>query len=120
MKTTISFTLMFRVRNAEKAKRELRRAEELLGQNLLLSKCERYWKSTELWTCATSTAFDAPSAAEQIAGCLLCAGRLGHGWSVRGPHLRPDGSLESFEGIFDRRHHAAKIDSLEWAQFLVP
>ena len=119
LKTTVGWTLMFRVGNQAKAKKELRRAEELLGQELRLSKCEQYWKIPELWSCEANTDFEVPSEAEQIAACLLRANRLAIGWYVLGPYLRPDGTLESFSGIFDRRHQGkgAKIQSLEWAQF---
>jgi len=119
LKTTVGWTLIFRVRNQDKAKKELRRAEEFLGLELSLEKCERYWKIPELWTCGAETHFEASSPAEQITACLLHANRLATGWHVPGPHLRPDGSLESFEGIFDRRQLGARMSSLEWAQFQV-
>lgn len=119
LKTVVSLTLMFRVESADKAKQELQCAEELLDQKLRVNKCERYWKVPELWTCEASMEFDVLSEAEQIAGCLLRANRLARGWCVLGPYFRPDGGLESFEGIFDRRHQAAQIESLEWAQFQV-
>ena len=119
LNTTVGWTLMFRVKNRDKATRELARAEELLGQQLSVNSCERYWKIPELWTCDAATSFEAPSTAEQITGCLLLANRLATGWYVLGPQLRPDGTLESFNGIFDRRHSGAKIPSLEWAQFQV-
>jgi hypothetical protein len=73
LKTTVGWTLMFRVGNQAKAKKELQRAEELLGQELRLSKCEQYWKIPELWSCAADTDFEVPSEAEQIAACLLRA-----------------------------------------------
>ena len=110
-------TLMFRVAHARKANKELERAEELLGQKLEVSKCEGYWKIPELWTCDASIEFDAPSVPEQITGILLRANKLANGWYVLGPFYRPDGSLESFTGIFQRREQAARIQSLEWAQF---
>ena len=113
-------TLMFRVAHARKAKKELERTEELLSQKLEVSKCERYWKIPELWTCDTSIEFDAPSLPEQITGLLLRANKLANGWYVLGPFCRPDGSLESFTGIFQRREQAARIQSLEWAQFQAP
>ena len=119
LKTTVGWTLMFRVGSQDKANKELARAEELLGTPLCLGICERYWKIPELWTCDAAMSFEAPSTAEQITGCLLVANRLATGWYVLGPHLRPDGTLESFNGIFDRRHSGAKIASLEWAQFQV-
>ena len=121
LKTTVGWTLMFRVRNRDKAEKELRRAEELLGQELRLGKCEQYWKIPELWSCEANTDFKVASEAEQITACLLCANRLAIGWYVLGPYLRPDGTLESFNGIFDGRHQGkgAKIQSLEWAQFQV-
>ena len=110
-------TLMFRVAHERKAKKELQRTEELLDQKLEVSKCERYWKIPELWTCGASIEFDAPSVAEQITGVLVRANRLANGWYVLGPFYRTDGSLESFTGIFQRREQAARIQSLEWAQF---
>jgi hypothetical protein len=119
LKTTVGWTLMFRVRSHDKAKVQLRRAEELLGVELDLGTCERYWKIPELWTCSAATPFEAPSTAEQLTGCLLLANRLATGWYVLGPYLRPDGTLESFNGVFDRRQSCAKMQSLEWAQFQV-
>jgi hypothetical protein len=119
LKTVVGLTLMFRVGSAVKAKKELQRTEELLNQKLCVGKCERYWKIPELWTCDASMDFEALSEAEQIAGCLIRANRLAYGWYVLGPHFRPDGSLESFGGIFDRRHQAAQIQSLDWAHFQV-
>ena len=116
----IHLTLMYRVAHAHKAKKELQRTEELLNQKLEVSKCERYWKIPELWTCNASIEFEAPSVAEQITGVLLRANRLANGWYVLGPFLRPDGSLESFTGIFKRDAQAARIQSLEWAQFQAP
>ena len=117
--TTVGWTLMFRVKNRDKAKKELGRAEELLGLEFSLGACERYWKIPELWTCDAETHFEASSAAEQVARCLLCANRLATGWYVLGPHLRPDSSLESFNGIFTCRQGGARLSSLEWAQFQV-
>ena len=119
LKTTVGWTLMFRVGSQAKAKRELQRAEELLGQELRLSKCEQYWKIPEQWTCEAATDFEVPSEAEQITACLLRANRLAIGWYVLGPYLRPDGTLESFNGIFDGRHSGSKLSSLEWAQFQI-
>lgn len=117
LKTTVGWTLMFRVRDQNKAKKELRRAEELLGLELSLGTCERYWKIPELWTCGAEMYVEAPSAPEQIVQCLLRANRLATGWYVLGPRLRPDGTLESFDGIYDRRQQGARLSSLEWAQF---
>jgi hypothetical protein len=119
LKTTVGWKLMFRVRNQDKAKKELRRAEELLGLELSLDACERYWKIPELWTCDAETSVEVSSAAEQVTWCLLHANRLATGWYVLGPYLRPDASLESFKGIFTRRKSGAKISSLEWAQFQI-
>jgi hypothetical protein len=120
LKTTVGWTLMFRVRNRDKAEKELRRAEELLGEELRLRNCEPYWKIPELWRCQADTDFEIPSEAEQITACLLRANRLAIGWYVLGPYFRPDGTLESFNGIFDRHQgKGAKIQSLEWAQFQV-
>jgi hypothetical protein len=119
LRTTVGWTLMFRVRNPDKAKKELRRAEEVLGTPLCLGTCERYWKIPELWTCDAEMQFEAPSIAEQITRCLLLANRLAIGWYVLCPYLQPDGTLQSFAGIFDGRHPGAKLASLEWAQFQV-
>jgi hypothetical protein len=116
VKTTMAWTLMFRVSNRDKANKELARATSLLGRNLHLAKCERYWKISELWTCEAATLFETPSEAEQIVGYLLLANRLAIGWHVLGPNYS-DAGLESFEGIFDRRQGHAKLGSLEWAQF---
>lgn len=119
LRTAVGWTLMFRVRNHEKATKELRRAEELLGTELCLGACERYWKIPEQWTCSAETYFEAPSMAEQITGCLLLANRLAIGWHVLGPILGSDGTLQSFAGIFARRNSGAKLSSLEWAQFQI-
>jgi hypothetical protein len=119
LQTTVGWTLNFRVRNLAKARIELRRAEGLLGLELSLGACERYWKIPEQWTCSAETHFEASSTAEQITQCLLRANRLATGWYVLGPHLRPDGSIESFNGIFDHRQSHARLSSLEWAQFQV-
>lgn len=119
LRTTVGWTLMFRVKNQDKAKKELRRAEELLGTPLGLGTCERYWKIPELRTCDAETQLEAPSLAEQVTRCLLLANRIAIGWHVLGPYLRPDGTLESFNGIFDGRHSGAKMASLEWAQFQI-
>jgi hypothetical protein len=120
LKTMMHMTLMFRVAHAHKAKKELQRTEELLNQKLDVRKCEPYWKIPELWTCDVSLEFDAPSVAEQITGVLLRANRLANGWYVLGPSHRPDGSLETFTGIFKRQEQAARIQSLEWAEFQAP
>ena len=119
LQTTVGWKLMFRVRNQDKAKKELRRAEELLGLELALGTCERYWKIPELWTCDAETSVEASSTAEQVTWCLLHANRLATGWYVLGPYLRPDASLESFKGIFDRSQLGTRLSSLEWAQFQV-
>jgi len=111
---------MFRVAHAHKAKKELQRTEELLSDKLNVSKCERYWKIPELWTCEASIEFDAPSVPEQITGVLLRANLLATGWYVLGPFFRPDGSLERFTGIFKHQEQAARIQSLEWAEFQAP
>ena len=119
LQTTVGWTLMFRVRTRDKAKKELRRAEELLGTELRVGTCERYWKIPELWTCDAATHFEALSIAEQITECLLRANRLATGWYVLGPNLGSDGTLQTFEGIFTRRQAGAKLSSLEWAQFQI-
>jgi hypothetical protein len=119
LQTTVGWTLMFRVRTRDKARKELRRAEELLGIELSVGTCERYWKIPELWTCNAATSFEAPSIAEQITECLLRANRLATGWHILGPNLGSDGTLQTFEGIFNRRPLGAKLSSLEWAQFQI-
>ncbi len=67
-----------------------------------------------------SIEFDPPPVAERITGVLLRANRLANGWYVLGPFHRPDGSLERFTGIFKRQEQAARIQSLEWAEFQAP
>jgi hypothetical protein len=116
LKTTMAWTLMFRVSNRAKANKEFARANGLVGRKLHLAKYERYWKIPELWTCEAATQFETPSEAEQIVGYLLLANRLAIGWHVLGPNYS-DAGLESFVGIFDRRQGQAKLASLEWAQF---
>lgn len=117
LKTTVGWTLNFRVKNQDKAKKELGRAEELLGTPLCLGICEQYWKIPEQWTCNAQTQFEAPSLAEQITRCLLLANLLAIGWYVLGPYLQADGTVQTFSGIFDGHHQGAKLASLEWAQF---
>ena len=117
LKTTIGWKLMFRVSTREKADKAFARANELLDGKLTLEKSERYWKIPELWVCDCSNTFDAASVAEQIAGCLSLANRLAYSWSVNGPNLGPDGSLESLWGVFKRDPAAGKLQSLEWASF---
>ena len=119
LQTTVGWTLMFRVRTGDKAKKELRRAEELLGTELRVGTCERYWKIPELWTCDAATHFEALSIAEQVTECLLRANRLATGCHILGPNLGSDGTLQTFVGIFKRRPLGAKLSSLEWAQFQV-
>ena len=119
LQTTVGWTLMFRVRTRDKAKKEPRRAEELLGTELCVGTCERYWKIPELWTCGAETHFDALSIAEQITECLLRANRLATGWHILGPNLGSDGSLQTFVGIYKRRKPGATMPSLEWAQFQI-
>jgi hypothetical protein len=116
-RTTVNWILMFRVTSDDSARRELRRAEGLLGYELSVSKCERYWKIPELWTCDAAMRFEVSSINEQITHCLLLANRLAAGWYVLGPYLRPDGTLDKFEGIFDHHRSGAKMQSLEWSQF---
>jgi hypothetical protein len=116
---SLALTLMFRVRSREKAERELARTAALFGEPLRLLKCERYWKIPELWVCETGMPLAAQTTAELIAECLLRVNRIANGWSILGPHLAPDGTLEGFSGIFKRTPGArAQPQSLEWAEFV--
>ena len=111
LKTTMLWTLNFRVKSRDKAEKEFGRAEELLGRKLLNAGFERYWKIPEHWTCNASTIFEAASEAEHIAGYLMLAQCLATGWYVLGRW--PD----TFSGIFDVRHGSTGLSSLTWAQF---
>jgi hypothetical protein len=95
----------------------LRAAGALLGRDLRVTTCERYWKIPELWTCSAECALTSSAATEQIAECLLLASRLANGWYVLGPHLLPDGAIEHFEGVFNRREPAVAAGRLDWAEF---
>ena len=117
MKTVVYWTLMFRVSTREKAEKQISRAREILGGDLTLTKCERYWKIPELWRCEAETVFESSSPAEQIGGCLGLANKLANGWHVLGPHMNQDGVIEAFVGIFARREQSAAVQSLEWAEF---
>jgi len=110
---------MFRVSTREKAEKEIERAGALLGHTLQLGKCERYWKIPELWACEVTSEFEAADEADRVFRCLLLANRLAYHWSVGGPHLRLDGTLERLDGVFSHSHAKAKLQSLEWAEFVV-
>jgi hypothetical protein len=115
----LSLKLQFRVRTRDKAERQLALVAELLGEPLRPQVIERYWKIPEWWTCVVELRLDGRTAAELIAECLLRVNRIANGWSILGPHLAPDGTLESFSGIFKRAPgSSAQPQSLEWAEFV--
>jgi hypothetical protein len=119
LRPALALTLQFRVRSREKAGRELARVAELIGEQLQLRTSERYWKIPEWWTCVVELRLEARTASELVAECLLRANRIANGWYVLGPHLAPDGTLESFDGIFKRTPgFSAQPQSLEWAEFV--
>jgi hypothetical protein len=49
------------------------------------------------------TRFTAHPVEDQIASCLLLTNRVALGWSVLGPRLRSEGSLESMTGVFSKK-----------------
>jgi hypothetical protein len=117
VKTTIAWTLMFRVSTREKAEHEFACTQNLLGRKLDLITCERYWKDESLWRCEAKSELTSNSVNEQIGECLLLANNLATGWRVLGPALEPDGRLGQFSGIFDVRHDHTSLSSLTWAEF---
>jgi hypothetical protein len=117
VKAAIAWTLMFRVKNRQKADREIERAEALIGVKLPVVKCEPYWKDSRLWCVETVTALGSSDPHEQIAECLLLANKLATGWHVLGPALESEGRLGQFTGIFDARRDHTQLSSLAWAEF---
>ena len=116
----VYWSLIFRVGNRDKAVKELRRAEALLGQSLLVASFEPYWKIDGEWRCEATAQIEGASPAELIANSLLLANRLAYQWSVLGPHLDQAGKLESFGGTFQAGPgQKTKLSSLVWADFSV-
>jgi hypothetical protein len=111
--------LALRVSRRDKADKELRRAQELLQNDLQVASREPYWKIPELWMCEATTRLAVASDPDYVMQCLVLADRLATGWIVSGPSLSPDGILESFHGIFDRKRldAHARLQSLEWGEF---
>ena len=115
----IYWRLMFRVSNRNKADKQFKRAEALLGQKFRTLCCEPYWKISGVWICEATAHISAKSVETQVTKSLLLANRLATGWYVLGPHVTENGVLETLEGIFSRRDRSsqAKLQSLEWAHF---
>ena len=116
---TLNWTLNFRVSTREKTERELARISDLMNEPLRAETCERYWKIPEWWTCQTSGLIEAAGTYEVIAACLRRANSIAEGWFVIGPHYGPGDLIQSFEGMFDAKKSKAKLQSLEWAQFVL-
>jgi hypothetical protein len=114
--TAIRWVLMFRVATHDAAMAELRRAEELLGRTLQVSECEPYWKIPELWRCTALAELGPMPLHERNSTALILASRIAYGWYVLGPYLSDEGTLESFEGIFNRDGPGG-LASLDWAHF---
>jgi hypothetical protein len=118
---TISWRLLFRVKNQTKAL--LRKIEEVrraFDRDIEVSAIERYWKNHDLWECSLHVVGANGSAADIVFDCLVHAARLGNGWYILG--LGGDGGLQSFSGVFDgHRTGTPCIMGLEWGSFdLVP
>jgi hypothetical protein len=113
---SISWRLMFRVKNATKALRKLEEVRQAFGRDINVDASKRYWKDESLWECSVQVPGATGSAAEIVFDCLVLAARLGNGWYVLG--LGGDGGLDVFSGVFDAngsgRPHVA---GLEWASF---
>ncbi len=116
----VYWSLIFRVGNRDKAMKELRRAESLLGQSLQVASFEPYWKTEGQWRCEATAQIQAASVAELVTNALLLADRLAGWWHVRGPSLDEAGKLRSFHGAFqDNEGKDARLSSLVWAHFEV-
>jgi hypothetical protein len=116
----VYWSLIFRVRNRDKAMKELRRAEALLGRSLQVASFEPYWKIDREWRCEATVQIAAASAAEPVTNSLLLANRLAFEWSVLGPHFNEADKLESFTGIFQvGPGRKTTLSSLVWAHFEV-
>lgn len=116
----VYWSLIFRVGNRDKAMKELRRAEALLGRTLQVASFEPYWKIDGRWRCEATAQIPAASVAEVVTNALLLADRLAGGWHVRGPSLDETGKLLSFHGAFqDNEAKGARLSSLVWAHFSV-
>jgi hypothetical protein len=114
----VHWHLMFRVNAEVKLRREVKRAAELMRQDLEPADCKRYWKIPELWECATRSSAGPGSEADLVVAALSQANCLARGWYVLGPYFGRDGQFESFSGIFNARPGSgAIISSLAWAQF---
>lgn len=116
----VYWSLIFRVGNRDKAMKELRRAEALLGRSLQVASFEPYWKTEGQWRCEATAQIPAASAAELVTNALLLANRLVGQWQVNGPSLDETGKLRSFHGVFqDSQARHATLSSLVWAHFEV-
>jgi hypothetical protein len=117
---TISWRLLFRVKNPTKALRKIEEVRQAFGRDIEVSANERYWKDQNLWECSFQVVGANGSAAGIVFDCLVLAARLGNGWYILG--LGGDGGLQSFSGVFDgHRTGTPCIMGLEWGAFdLVP
>jgi hypothetical protein len=116
----VYWSLIFRVGNRDKAMKELRRAEALLGRSLQVASFEPYWKIDGQWRCEATAHIPAATVAELVANVLVLANRLVGQWHVNGPSLDETGKLCSFHGAFqDSQAQHARLSSLVWAHFSV-
>jgi hypothetical protein len=116
----VYWSLIFRVGNRDKAMKELRRAEALLGRSLQVASFEPYWKTGGQWRCEATAQIEATSVAELVTNVLVLANRLAGWWHVRGPFLDQTGKLLGFHGAFqDDEAKDARLSSLVWAHFEV-
>src|SRR5438132_425023 len=117
---TISWRLMFRVKNRTKALRKIDEVRQAFGRDMGVSASERYGKDESLWECSVQVPGTNGSAADIVFDCLVLAARLGKGWYILG--LGGDGGLQVFSGVFDaHRTGTPHVTGLEWASFdLIP
>jgi hypothetical protein len=113
---SISWRLMFCVKNRTKALRKIEEVRQAFGRDIEVSASERYWKDESLWECSVQVQGANGSAADIVFDCLVLAARLGNGWYILG--LGGDGGLQVFSGVFDaNRSGRPHLTGLEWASF---
>ncbi len=113
---SISWRLMFRVKNQAKALRKIEEVRQAFGREIEFSASERYWKDESLWDCSVQVPAADGSAAEVVFDCLVLAARLGNGWYILG--LGGDGDPLVLSGVFDSHQTGIRhISGLEWASF---
>jgi hypothetical protein len=115
-RTTISWRLLFRVKNRTKAQRKIEEVRQAFGRGIEVTESKRYWKDESLWECSMSVQGESGSRADIVFDCLVLAARLGNGWYILG--LGGDGGLQVFSGVFDAHQSGTPyVAGLEWASF---